>query len=100
MLHFPATLTHAQASACLQDLGQALAAQPGVAVLDASALASFDSSALAVLLELQRIGARMGKTLVVQGLSARLLALATLYGVQTLLGAGVGPVAGDPSTAV
>ena len=87
MLHLPATLTHAQASACLRDLGRALAAEPGAAVLDATALTSFDSSALAVLLELQRIGARAGKALAVQGLPARLLALATLYGVESLLGA-------------
>lgn len=87
MLQLPATLTHAQASACLRDLGRALAAEPGAAVLDATALTSFDSSALAVLLELQRIGARSGKALAVQGLPARLLALATLYGVESLLGA-------------
>ncbi len=87
MLQLPATLTHAQASACLRDLDRALAAEPGAAVLDATALTSFDSSALAVLLELQRIGARAGKALAVQGLPARLLALATLYGVESLLGA-------------
>ena len=99
MLQLPATLTHAQASACLRDLGRALAAEPGAAVLDATALTSFDSSALAVLLELQRIGARAGKALAVQGLPAQLLALATLYGVQTLLGASDAPVAGDTQTA-
>jgi len=93
VLQLPATLTHAQASACLRDLGQALAAEPSAAVLDASALTSFDSSALAVLLELQRTGARAGKALAVQGLPARLLALATLYGVESLLGAGAGAVA-------
>ena len=98
MLQLPATLTHAQASACLRDLGQALAAEPSAAVLDASALTSFDSSALAVLLELQRTGARAGKVLAVQGLPARLLALATLYGVQSLLGAGAAPLAASPST--
>ena len=87
MLQLPATLTHVQASACLRDLGRTLAAEPGAAVLDATALTSFDSSALAVLLELQRIGARAGKALAVQGLPARLLALATLYGVESLLGA-------------
>ena len=97
MLQLPATLTHAQASACLRDLGQALAAEPGAAVLDATALTSFDSSALAVLLELQRIGARAGKALAVQGLPARLLALATLYGVESLLGAGAGAGAATAS---
>ena len=97
MLQLPATLTHAQAPACLRDLGQALAAEPGAAVLDATALTSFDSSALAVLLELQRIGARAGKALAVQGLPARLLALATLYGVESLLGAGAGAGAATAS---
>ncbi len=95
MLQLPATLTHAQASACLRDLGQALSAEPGASVLDASALTSFDSSALAVLLELQRTSARAGKVLAVQGLPARLMALATLYGVQPLLGEA--PVAGAAS---
>jgi len=96
VLQLPATLTHAQASACLRDLGQALAAEPGAAVLDATALTSFDSSALAVLLELQRIGARAGKALAVQGLPARLLALATLYGVESLLGAGAVTASAEP----
>ena len=86
MLHLPATLTHDQASACLRDLGKALAAEASPAVLDATALTSFDSSALAVLLELQRAGARLNKKVVVQGLSDRLMALATLYGVEGLLG--------------
>ena len=99
MLQLPATLTHAQATACLRALGHALAAEPGAAVLDASALTSFDSSALAVLLELQRAGARAGKPLEVQGLPVRLLALATLYGVQTLLGVSTAPVTGAASTA-
>lgn len=87
MLQLPATLTHGQASACLRNLGQALRAEPAVAVLDAGDLITFDSSALAVLLELQRMAARTGKTLALQGLSPRLLALATLYGVASLLGA-------------
>ena len=86
MLQLPATLTHAQASACLRDLSQALATEPGPVVLDAAPLTSFDSSALAVLLELQRAGTRLNKKVVVQGLSERLLALATLYGVEALLG--------------
>jgi len=85
MLRLPASLTHSQASACLRELRQALLVEPAAAVLDASALTTFDSSALAVLLELQRIGARAGKEVVLQGLPKRLLALATLYGVEPLL---------------
>ena len=86
MLQLPSTLTHDQALACLRDLSQALATVPSPAILDAAALTRFDSSALAVLLELQRAGARLNKKVVVQGLSERLLALATLYGVEALLG--------------
>jgi phospholipid transport system transporter-binding protein len=99
MLHLPATLTHSHASACLLDLGRALAAEPGAAVLDATALTSFDSSALAVLLELQRTASRLGKVLAVQGLPERLLSLATLYGVESLLGAGGAPLAVHALTA-
>jgi phospholipid transport system transporter-binding protein len=98
MLHLPAILTHAQASACVRELAQALAAEPGVAVLDATALTSFDSSALAVLLELQRVSARVGKALAVQGLPAGLLSLATLYGVESLLG-GSASALGDNASA-
>ena len=87
MLLLPATLTHDQAAACVKDLVRGLAREPHVAVLDTAALTSFDSSALAVVLELRRACARLGKELVVQGLPAQLLALATLYGVQTLMGA-------------
>jgi phospholipid transport system transporter-binding protein len=87
MLRLPAILTHLQASACLRDLGQALASEPAAGALDATALTTFDSSALAVLLELQRLCSRRGKSLTVVGLPTRLLALATLYGVQGLLGA-------------
>ncbi len=86
MLQLPASLTHDQASACLRELGQALKSEASPAVLNATALTSFDSSGLAVLLELQRAGARLNKKVVVQGLSDRLMALATLYGVEALLG--------------
>lgn len=86
MLQLPATLTHDQATVRLRELGQAISKEASPAVVDASVLTSFDSSALAVLLELQRAAARLGKKVVVQGLSERLLALATLYGVEALLG--------------
>ena len=88
MLLLPATLTHDQATACVQNLVRSLASEPKAAVLDAAALTSFDSSALAVVLELRRACARVGKELVVQGLPAQLLALATLYGVHPLLTGG------------
>lgn len=88
MLQLPTTLTHDQATACVQSLVRSLANEPNRAVLDAAALTSFDSSALAVVLELRRACARLGKSLVVQGLPKQLLALATLYGVHSLLADG------------
>ena len=56
MLSLPSTLTQAEATRTLQQLQQAVAALPAgsQAVVDASGLAVFDSSALAVLLELLR----------------------------------------------
>jgi phospholipid transport system transporter-binding protein len=86
MLVLPARLTHEQAGPCAQMLVQALRAQPERAVIaDAGALAHFDSSALAVLLECRREALAMGKTFSVTRLPARLRELATLYGVAELL---------------
>jgi phospholipid transport system transporter-binding protein len=86
MLVLPARLMHEQAGACSQMLVQALRAQPEtVVVADASALAQFDSSALAVLLECRREALALGKTFSVSRLPPRLRELATLYGVAELL---------------
>jgi phospholipid transport system transporter-binding protein len=86
MLVLPAELTHAQTTACLRMLVQGLRAEVGPQVtVDASALQHFDSSALALLLELRREGLAQGKALALQGMSARLLDLAALYGVAALL---------------
>ena len=54
-------------------------------VVDASAMAVFDSSALAVLLECRREALSVGKTFAVQGLPPALRGMAGLYGVGTLL---------------
>jgi len=86
MLVLPAELTHAQATACSRMLAQALRSQPGAAaVADASALARFDSSALAVLLECRREALAHGKSFAVAHLPPRLRELAGLYGVADLL---------------
>lgn len=86
MLVLPAELTHDQAVACSRMLAQAMAAQPGKqAVVDASALSHFDSSALAVLLECRREALALGKTFSVAKMPGRLRGLATLYGVSELL---------------
>ncbi len=66
-------------------LAQALRALSQTAVADASGLHSFDSSAIAVLLECRREAQLQGKSFSVRGLSERLRSLAALYGVAELL---------------
>ncbi|HSV45183.1 MAG TPA: STAS domain-containing protein [Ramlibacter sp.] len=86
MVVLPAQLTHAQAAACSRMLAQAVRTASGsAAVADASALAHFDSSALAVLLECRREAVACGKTFSVSQLPPRLRELAGLYGVAELL---------------
>ena len=86
MLVLPAELTHRQASDALRMLLQALKAQrePQV-VVDAGALATFDTSALAVLLECRRTALFDGRGFMVKALPPALASLAGLYGVQELL---------------
>jgi phospholipid transport system transporter-binding protein len=86
MLVLPADLTRGQASACLQMLVQGLRvlSEPRV-VVDAGALEHFDSSALAVLLELRRETLALGKSLSIRALPARLHDLAAVYGIAELL---------------
>ena len=93
MLALPAVLTHAQAGPCLVQLSAAMATAPQQVVVQAQALQDFDSSALAVLLELRRLGLRLGKPLRIEAAPARLMHLAALYGVRALLENG------DPASA-
>lgn len=88
----PAVLTHDQVRDTLRlfqkTLDQAEAATGGEAMLltvDGSALQQFDSSALAVLLECQRMAQAKGRAFSVQSLPAKLNDLARLYGVDVLL---------------
>lgn len=86
MLLLPATLTADEAQDTLHLLSQRLRAEPeGGAVVDASGLKEFDSSALAVLLECRRQSQAFGKAFEVRQAPAALVALAKLYGVHTLL---------------
>lgn len=86
MLVLPPKLTHDDAPACMRMLQQGLAGQEGSsAVVDASALERFDSSALAVLLECRREASALGRSFAVKGLSPRLRELASLYGIAGLL---------------
>ena len=88
MLVLPADLTRNQASACLQMLVQGLKALAETSVVvDASALLRFDSSALAVLLELRRESQAQGKSVRIRALPQRLRDLAEVYGIAELLAA-------------
>ena len=85
MLNLPATLTQDVAQTCLAELRSGLGQEPERIVVNGASLQRFDSSALAVLLELRRECARIGKQFAVQGLPTRLRDLATLYGIDGLL---------------
>ncbi len=86
-MQLPQTLTLANAGAALQAL-QAAAANRGDAALDidASTLQSFDTAALALLLQARRLAQGTGHELQVHGASPQLTQLARLYGVAELLG--------------
>ena len=92
MLLLPAVITHAEVPHVLrlfkQTLDQAAvkgSADAGMLTVDGSSLTHFDSSALAVLLECQRMARAKGRAFAVQSLPAKLTALAKLYGVDGLL---------------
>jgi len=82
----PERLTLDVAASTLVHLQQGLAGAPaGEFVLDASSLHEFDSSAVAVLLELRRESQRQGRALRLVNGPARLRDLIALYGVAELL---------------
>jgi phospholipid transport system transporter-binding protein len=83
-LVLPERVTLSEATQVLVDLESRLPSS-GVVLLDASALQTFDSSVVAVLLALQRRLATHGQKLQVCQRSGRLQALLTLYGVAELL---------------
>ena len=86
MLLLPATITNREARDTLRMLSQALQAEPGTEVLiNATNLQQFDTAALAVLLECQRLAQAWGKQFAVRQAPVKLVALAKLYGVDALL---------------
>lgn len=78
------SLTNRNAAAVARD-GLARVAQGEVQV-DCSGLDQLDSSAVAVLLDWQRAAAARGQALVITGVPPQLAQLASLYGVDGLLG--------------
>ena len=85
-LRLPARLTMGSASSELQPLMTATAnAGASTVVIDGQGLEQFDSSAIAILLELRRQALERGGRLTVHGLPPRLAELMTLYGVGELL---------------
>jgi phospholipid transport system transporter-binding protein len=86
MLLLPATITAREARDTLRMLSQALQREPGTeVVINAGSLLHFDSSALAVLLECERLAQAWGKSFALRAAPAKLVALAKLYGVDVLL---------------
>jgi phospholipid transport system transporter-binding protein len=87
MLLLPATLTSREARDTLRLLKQVLQSEggDGPVVVNAAPLQQFDSAALAVLLELQRLADAWGRAFAVRAAPPKLTALATLYGVDVLL---------------
>ena len=86
MLLLPTTITSADAQNALRMLAQALKREPAAtAVIDASGLQQFDSAALALLLESQRLAQASGRAFAVRGVPPKLGQLARLYGVEALL---------------
>lgn len=86
MLTLPATVTIAEARDAMRALAQSAPRESGAELtLDASALVRFDTSALAVLLECNRIARAGGKRFALVHAPARLVDLARLYGLAELL---------------
>ena len=84
----PAVLMQAQAQAVATELAAVLTAcvpEGGEAVLDASSLMQFASSALAVILACRRAVLAKGAQLRVTGLPQRAQSLAKVYGLGALL---------------
>lgn len=84
MFALPSTFNHAQAT---PSMGLQAAVQAAHWQIDCAALTSFDSSALAFLLDMQRAANKNNAVLTVHNAPARLTQLATLYGVNDLIAA-------------
>ena len=89
MSALPASLTIADLGvpgAELRTVDELLGSGTDAVSVDASTLANFDSSAIALLLEARRHARALGRDFVVHGAPAAMVDLAGLYGVAELLG--------------
>jgi phospholipid transport system transporter-binding protein len=87
MLVLPQVLTLGEARDTLRMLETAMRDDgTGPVAVDASALATFDSSAVAVLLECRRLAQAWNRGFELKGAPPKLRELAGLYGVDALLG--------------
>lgn len=84
-MKLPPQATLEQAAALAQALPAAVADGNGVLRIDASDLRSFDSSAIALLMQARRMAQAAGRGFEVAGAPAKLAELARLYGVEELL---------------
>ena len=81
----PATATIDETAALALTLPDAVADGSGPVQVDASALQSFDTSAIALLLQARRLSQAAGRGFQVTGAPPKLAQLAQLYGVEELL---------------
>jgi phospholipid transport system transporter-binding protein len=84
-MKLPPQATLEQAAALAQALPAAVTDGNGVLRIDASDLRSFDSSAIALLMQARRMAQAAGRGFEVAGAPAKLAELARLYGVEELL---------------
>ena len=103
MFALPETLTLAQANTAVRSIEDALGqgdVEKGAFVVDAGALRSFDTSAIAVLLDARRLAHAAGRALEVRGAPAMMIELSGLYGIDELLGFSPPAAAADHSARV
>jgi phospholipid transport system transporter-binding protein len=85
-MKLPANATLDEAAGLAAQLPTALAAEgSGAFTIDASALQSYDTSTVALLLQAHRLAKGAGRAFEVVGAPAQLAELARLYGVEELL---------------
>ena len=84
-MQLPATATIDETADLALTLPAAVAAGSGPVRIDAGALKTFDTSAIALLLQARRLAQAADRGFEVVGAPARLAELARLYGVQALL---------------